>query len=163
MSSRYPNHRLVKIHRTYTVEEVAARLGVHRNTVRQWLRDGLATIDKARPLLIAGDVLIAFSKSRRAARKRPCRPGQIYCLRCRAPREPVGGQAMYQPLNVSGGNLVGICQHCGSQLFRRVSLAGLASAAGNLQVTMPEALEHIDESHQPSLNSDFRQDAADHD
>ena len=30
---RHPNHRLVKTHRTYTVEEIASLFHVHRNTV----------------------------------------------------------------------------------------------------------------------------------
>ena len=38
MGKRHPNPRLIKIHRSYTVEEIAAVLGVHRNTVRQWIR-----------------------------------------------------------------------------------------------------------------------------
>jgi hypothetical protein len=35
--SRYPNYRLVKIHRNYTVEEIARLLKVHKNTVRGWI------------------------------------------------------------------------------------------------------------------------------
>lgn len=34
MGKRHPNPRLAKIHRSYTVEEVAGVFGVHRNTVR---------------------------------------------------------------------------------------------------------------------------------
>src|SRR6516162_8070923 len=34
------NPRRVKIHRTYTVEEAARLFGVHKNTVRTWLKTG---------------------------------------------------------------------------------------------------------------------------
>ena len=54
MSKRHPNPRLAKIHRNYTVEEVAGLYGVHRNTVREWVRRGLPTIDDRRPMLIVG-------------------------------------------------------------------------------------------------------------
>jgi uncharacterized protein YjcR len=52
MGKRHPNHRLVKIHRNYTVEDIANLFGIHKNTVRNWVKDGLATIDEKRPMLI---------------------------------------------------------------------------------------------------------------
>jgi hypothetical protein len=163
MGMRNHNHRLVKIHRTYTVEEMATLFDTHRNTVRGWLDKGLTTIDQHRPLLVRGQVLVDFLKFRRAANKRPCRPGQIYCVSCREPQTPVDARAAYQPLTPTVGNLVGICPHCGSRIFRRVNLAKLTHVAGHLYVTSPEAQQHIDESHKPSVNCDFRQDVADHD
>ena len=45
MGARRPNPKLAKIHRTYTVEEVARLYDVHRNTVRQWIKDGLPSMD----------------------------------------------------------------------------------------------------------------------
>ena len=41
MGSRHPNPRLAKIHRSYSVEEIARLFRVHKNTVRAWLRQGL--------------------------------------------------------------------------------------------------------------------------
>ena len=58
---RHLNHRLVKTHRTYTVEEIASLFHVHRNTVREWVRRGLPTCDDRRPMLILGAELAAFS------------------------------------------------------------------------------------------------------
>lgn len=156
MGTRNHNHRLVKIHRTYTVDEMATLFGTHRNTVRGWFGKGLTTIDQRRPVLVSGRVLVDFLRSRRAANKRPCRPGQIYCVRCREPRSPADGQAAYQPLTGTAGNLVGICPHCASRMFRRLNLARLPHVAGDLKVAVPEAQQHIDESHKPSVNCDFR-------
>jgi Homeodomain-like domain len=47
MGSRHPNPRLVKIHRNYSVEDIARLFGIHKNTVRNWLKQGLrpSTID----------------------------------------------------------------------------------------------------------------------
>jgi excisionase family DNA binding protein len=66
MGKRHPNYRRVKIHRSYAVEQAARRLGVHKNTVRAWIKVGLPTIDDRRPILILGSDLIAFLRARRA-------------------------------------------------------------------------------------------------
>ena len=77
MAKRHPNHRLVKIHRNYTVEEVAGLFGVHRNTVRAWVKRGLPMIDRKRPMLIHGRDLAAFLQARRLKNKQTCQPGEI--------------------------------------------------------------------------------------
>jgi hypothetical protein len=69
---------------------VTQALNLHRNTVRNWVRPGgLPAMSGSRPHLILGAVLVEFIKARRTAVKRKCGPGEIYCLRCRAPRKPV--------------------------------------------------------------------------
>lgn len=158
MRKRRPNHRLVKIHRTYTVEEVAKLFGIHRNTVREWIKRGLPLIDHKRPMVILGRDLSAFLQARRVKNKRPCQPGEIYCVRCRAPQSPAGDMADYQPISVTLGDLIGICPNCDSMMHRRVNLNKLEQDRGNLEITIPEALPHIDESPQPSVNCDFRRE-----
>lgn len=60
MSGRRHNSRLVKIHYSYTTEEAASLLGIHKNTLTQWRRQGLKPIDDRRPVLFQGGVLRAF-------------------------------------------------------------------------------------------------------
>ena len=156
MRKRHPNPRLAKIHRNDTVDEVAHLFGVHRNTVREWVKRGLPTNDGTRPMLILGRDLVAFLTARRAKNKRTCRPGEIYCVRCRAPRAPAGDMVDYVPVTATLGNLVAICSACETMMYRRVSLARLEQVRGNLDITMPQALEHIGESAQPTVNSDLR-------
>jgi len=155
MSKRHPNPRLAKIHRNYTVEEVASVFGVHRNTVRQWVKSGLPTSDKRRPILILGADLVAFLRARRVKNKRICQPGEMYCVRCRAPRAPAGDMADYLPVTATLGNLIAICSACEAMMYRRVSLARIEQVRGILEITLPQALPHIGESAEPSVNSDF--------
>ena len=155
MRKRHPNPRLAKIHRNYTVDEIAHLFNVHRNTVREWVKRGLPTSDGRRPMLILGRDLVAFLTARRAKNKRTCQPGEIYCVRCRAPRAPAGDMVDYMPVTVTLGNLVAICSACETMIYRRVSLAKLEHVRGNLDITMPQALEHIGESAQPTVNSDL--------
>ncbi len=155
MSKRHPNPRLAKIHRNYTVEEVAGVFGVHRNTVREWVKRGLPTSDDRRPMLILGGDLMAFLRARRVKNKHTCQPGEMYCVRCRAPRAPAGDMADYLPVTATLGNLIAICSACEAMMYRRVSLAKLQQVRGNLDITLLQALPHIDESAEPSVNSDL--------
>ena len=143
MSRRHPNPRLAKIHRNYTVEEVAGLFGVHRNTVRNWVKRGLPTSDDRRPMLILGRDLGAFLHARRAQKKRPCKSGEIYCVRCREPRRPAGDMADYEPATESLGNLIGICPECDALMYRRVNPAKLELVRGQLEITMPKASRRI--------------------
>ena len=156
MATRHPNHRLVKIHRNYTVEEVARLFGVHRNTVREWIKRGLPTSDRRRPLLILGGDLVAFLRARRLRNKRPCQPGQIYCVRCRVPQNPDGDMAEYRPVSRILGKLAGICPTCGCMMYQRVNLARLEQLRGKLEITMPQALRHLGDSTDPSVNCDLK-------
>jgi len=156
MGKRYPNPRLVKIHRSYTVEEVARLLGKHKNTVRNWVKDGLTTIDDKRPMLILGHDLVAFIKKRRAKNKQSCKPGELYCVRCRAPKLPAGDMAEYSPITEKFGNLIAICPDCDSIMNRRVSLARIGEVCGNMDISFPKELRHIVKRTKPSINSDLR-------
>lgn len=134
MGKRYPNHRLVKIHRSHTVEEIANLFGVHKNTVRNWVKDGLATIDDKRPMLILGHELVAFLQARRVKNKQPCKPGEIYCVRCRAPKLPAEDMAEYSPVTEKFGNLAAICPDCDSIMNRRVSLAKIGEFCEKMDI-----------------------------
>lgn len=159
MGKRLPNPRLAKIHRSYTVDEVAGLYGIHKNTVRDWVKRGLPTTDDRRPMLILGKDLAAFLQSKRTANKNPCRTGEIYCVRCRVPRPPAGEMAEYRALTPTSGNLIGICPSCDSMMYRRVNFAKLTLISGDLEVSLPQALQHIDESPNPSVNCDLKQGA----
>lgn len=162
MPSTRPNPRRAKIHRNYTVDEIARLYCVHRNTVRAWIKRGLQTIDQRRPALVLGSHLGEFLRARRTASKRSCRPGEIYCVRCREPRAPVGGEVRYRPLTPTQGNLIGVCSVCAAGLYRRVSAAKLPLVLGSLSVTEPQAPEHIGDSREASVNSDFMPDGPIH-
>lgn len=154
MKRRRIDPRLPKLHRTYTVDEVARLFGSHRNTVRAWLKSGLKAIDGERPALVLGAELRRFLEERRATRKRPTPPGMIFCLRCREPRPPAGGLADYLPRTAATGDLQGICPDCDSMLYRRVALRTLEAVRGDLDVTIREEDPRIRQRKEPSLNHD---------
>ena len=155
MPKRRPNPRLVKIHRSYSVEEIACLFGTHKNTVREWVKAGLPTCDSKRPMLILGRELVTFLQARRMKNKRPCRPGEIYCVRCRCPKFPAGDMSDYLPVTEKLGNLIGICPECDLMIYRRVSLAKLEQVRGKMNVTFSEAQRQVNERIQPTVNRDL--------
>ena len=146
MGKRRPNPRLAKIHRNYTVEEIASLYSIHKNTVRQWIKQGLPIIDTRRPILVLGKELAAFLYKKRQKNTRTCKPGEIYCLKCREPRSPAGDMADYQATTETLGNLIGICPCCDTMMYRRVNSTKLEQVRGQLNVTISEAQQHINES-----------------
>jgi hypothetical protein len=155
MPARRINPNVVKKHRSYSVAELAARLDVHKNTVRQWQRDGLEPIDRGRPVLFHGGAVRAFHAARNAGRKRPCGPGRLYCFRCREPRPPALGLIDCVALTSASGNLHAIFPTCETIMHRRVRLAALAAVMPGLDVQMAQAPERLKGSTSPSLNCDL--------
>lgn len=156
MGKRHPNYRLVKTHRSYTVEETARLFAIHRNTVRAWIKVGLPTSDQKRPALILGKSLAAFLQARRTKNKRPCAPGEIYCVRCRTQKRPAGEMVEYQTCTEALGSLVGICPDCEGMMYRRVSKAKLPLVQGNLSVTFAVPRRQVSDSQPTIVNSDLQ-------
>jgi hypothetical protein len=134
MTKRHPSPRLAKIHRNYSVEEISVLLSIHKNTVRSWIKSGLPTNDDRRPVLILGRDLVAFLKFKRVKNKRPCQLGEIYCMRCRSPKEPAGKMVEFQAFTKASGNLVGICPTCESMIYQRVSCSKLVELEEKLEI-----------------------------
>lgn len=151
------NPARVKIHYSYKVEEAADLLGVHKNTVRQWInKEGLPVCDdRRRPILILGDELRAFIQSRQQARKRQCADGELYCMRCRRPRRPAGDMVDYFPETTATGRLEGMCPACSSIMNRFTGRAGLSRMQAILDVSIPRPLRHIGDRGTCLVNSDF--------
>ena len=131
---------------------------VHKNTVRAWLKSGLETVDERRPVLILGRNLSGFLYDRRKHNRQRCRPGQFYCMRCRAPKTSAARRAEYLAITSIFGNLRGTCSDCGTRMYRRVSLQKIPLLAGILQVALPQGQPRIADTACPSLNSDLVQE-----
>ncbi|HWV55271.1 helix-turn-helix domain-containing protein [Pseudorhodoplanes sp.] len=154
MGIKHPNPRLAKIHRNYSVEELAGLLKVHKNTVRSWVRDGLRPIDDQRPTLIRGDEVRRFLIERRANAKQSCGPGRIYCLPCRAPKVPAGNMAELRSEGANG-SLCGICPDCNRLIYRRVNPARMDAVRGDLDISIARAATRIEETSRPNVICHF--------
>jgi hypothetical protein len=136
------------------VEDTSRLFDIHKNTVRHWLKQGLATIDDQRPTLIRGEELRRFLADRRAKAKQACGPGRIFCLPCRGPKEPAGNMAECVVTSDTTGTLQAICPDCGRMIYRRVNPQKLNTVRGELDVTITQARARIAETARPNVNCD---------
>jgi len=155
MPARRVNPYRLKLLRTYTVGELALCLDVHKNTVRHWQKAGLAPIDKARPVLFLGKTVRQFLTTRSSERKQTCAPGQMFCLRCRVPREPALGMVDYTARKPTSGNLRAICGTCDAVMHRSARKDDLPRIMPGLEVQFVDAPLRLSGRASPSLNCDF--------
>lgn len=157
MAKRSFNPRLVKIHRTYQVVEIANLFGIHKNSVRVWIKQGLSRIDESKPYLIRGDRLRQFLEERRSKNKCKCQIDEIYCVKCRSAKKPFGNMVDYNQ-SIKGGisNIMGICPDCGSRIFRRTSERTFKLIQHRFEVTIPIAQQRINAVELAIVNSDLK-------
>ncbi len=155
MGQKFPNPRLFKVNWNYTVADAVRCAKVHENTIRNWIKWGLKPIDNNRPMLITGAEFIRFLTQQRAARKRPCQPHELYCLRCRKPQRPAGDMADYLYTAPNRGCLTAICPGCDGMLNKRMSPSDLPAVKAILNISEQRHEPHIDDRSTPSLNCNF--------
>ncbi len=150
------DRRRIKVHRCYTVEEIARLLGTCRATVRRWLKNGLTAIDDQRPAMVRGADLLEYLTGRVKPKSR-CPPGYCYCVKCRAAHLPAGAMAELIVLTAATGNLRGLCPACGTMMHRRMALAQLESIRTILDVTIVESVRPLKDSFSPSQIVHFKE------
>lgn len=148
------NPRRAKMHRAYSVTELAERLEVHKHTVRGWLKKGLPVVDGAKPALIHGGDFQAWWAKQRKAAKRPCQPGQMYCFKYREPKAPAEGMVEYTATNAATGNLKALCETCSTVMCQRLQLANIAARMPGMDVQITQAPSSIVAQAHPSPNCD---------
>jgi hypothetical protein len=127
-SKRRFTYSRLRANHSYTLAELGQVCGVHHRTAQHWRSEGLAVLDEnSKPLLVMGYDAIAFLKSRIEARRRPLKPTEFFCPRCRCPR--ASDAARLELLHT--GKRLGkddeqvivhrLCPFCGCQLRRMAS------------------------------------------
>lgn len=131
--------RWIKANKTYLVDELADAVGVSKPTVRNWLRAGMHQVDGNRPIMIMGFQALEFLNARKINAKRPMVLGELYCLRCKAPRKPLGAMADYLATSAKGGRLRAFCSVCEGQCNRNTSANDLPEICKVLDVVIRDS------------------------
>jgi hypothetical protein len=148
------NLRLIKATWPYSVQEIAALFGVHKNAVLIWLKEGLQADRDKRPFLIRGDELIRFLFARQKGRKRRCAPTEFYCFKCRAPREAYLGIADIVIESASRLRIKALCATCSTPINKVQSTKTFERFKKLFNVQQLEGL-HLIECIEASVNSDM--------
>ncbi len=117
------NPNKAKIHRSYTVEEMAYLYSAHKNTIRAWIKNGLPVCDNKKPLLVLGSDLREFIRVKNKKNKRKCRLYEMYCFRCKSPQKPAGNMVEYKPTTGATGRLTGFCSSCDCMINKCIRFA----------------------------------------
>ncbi len=149
------NTRLIKATQPYRIPAAAKLLDVHKNAISRWIKDGLKIIDAHKPYLIRGSDLIAYLDAKQSARRTPCPPGAFYCLRCRAPRWPLGGMVDIIPRTAKAANLRALCEACEATMHRITSTQKLDDIRRRY-VTQTLAPKRMGNPADPRLNGDLK-------
>lgn len=151
------NPRRARIGQSYSVQEAAALYGLCKGAVLNWIKDGLAIIDRKKPYLIHGAELREYLERKRAGRKKKCNPDEFYCCKCRDPRKAWENLVDVNIRNETKLSLSGLCAVCNTQVYRAGSLKKLPEYRKifTLQTT---GEERIDDRIPPIVNSDIRKE-----
>jgi hypothetical protein len=150
----------VRIGVSYDVAEIAKLFAIHRNTVRNWLREGLKTIDDRRPQLIHGTTLRAFLTQRQTANKSPCGPGEFFCFKCRKPRAPFARMIDVAARTDKISKITALCSVCETEMHRTIRRSELANLADKFDLKTI-ALERLTDSPDANANCDFERNVPD--
>lgn len=88
MSRSYTGIRAKK-HRVYSVEDLMLLYGVTRNTISNWVNEGLMPSDSRRPYVFRGAAVQDFLQRRRERRHFKLKPYEFYCFTCKVPVVPI--------------------------------------------------------------------------
>ncbi len=97
--------------------------------------------------MILGIELNAFHAKRKVQNKHPCKPNEIYCMKCKIPKEPAIGMVEYKPVNEKTGNIIGICPACETLMYRRISIVKIKQFSTLMGFASPQAHLHIIDSY----------------
>ena len=159
---RRPNHRRIKIHWPYTIEEASRATGTSRVTIRRWITSaGLPAITDRRPHLILGSDLAKFLEGR-ARKKTKLSLHEFYCFKCKAPRGAVIGLAEYVARTPSTGNLEVLCDVCTTVMHKVIATAALGEVERILQVSIQQGSVRLMDTPEPSLNDHLAREPKPH-
>ncbi len=128
---KYYNSNLIISNRSYSTEKIKKLIGIHEQTIRDWVKNEKLQVVSKKPISIYGAVLKEFIKNRNESHKKTLEFNQMKCFKCKAISIPQDNQiSIYYNKNGSI-RATGICQNCHnkfSKLFKKNSIEQLKNS-----------------------------------
>ena len=110
--------RRIKSNRSYTVGQLADLFEVGQATIREWIKQGLPTIDDHHRKMMHGPAIRDWLRERQAARRWKCGPNELPCFGCKGPRKIEPGSFKIVTGNTLKIRIEGTCISCGQTIGR---------------------------------------------
>lgn len=150
MSKRLYPHNRVRYWYAYDIDDICALfsdLGLHVQTVRKWIKNGLKTIDGGKPSLIYGNDLIAYLKKNNEGNKCKTAFNEMYCFTCQDAR-PVFKSQVSLSQEKPFIKAQGVCRECKKPMFKSYKIADYSKLKRTF--TLVDVLELYD----PAISTD---------
>ena len=125
MSRRLYPHKRVRYWYAYNIDDICtlfSDLGLHPQTVRKWIKNGLKTMDAGKPALVYGYDLIAYLKKNNSANKCKTAFDEMYCMGCQDAR-PVFQSKIAIEQKAKFLQVQGACRTCKKSMFESYKLS----------------------------------------
>lgn len=123
---RKPDFRRIRPSQTYSIAELADAVQRNPATVRKWIREGMPTIDRLKPLVIDGARAKDWLRWKWARRKSPTAANEAHCLHCRKPRPFAEGSRSVKQVNAKVLAIAGECAVCNCRMNKFASAKSVA-------------------------------------
>lgn len=155
IKKRTYNTRRILLKLSYSIREVADLFDLHKNSVLNWIKDGLPIIDKHKPYLIQGSELADYLNKKQTQRKHQCNTDEFFCFKCRLPRKAHENKVGIEIKSQNRLMINGLCANCNGPIHRAGAVRKLTEYQKNFLVcTIQE--RHIPERAGPIVNSDIK-------
>jgi len=151
MSRQIYSLQRIKYWYVYDIDEICTLFGIHKQTVRTWLRNGLPSMDTSRPTLIYGNDLKEFLGKQNKTNKCATAFDEMFCMKCQDARKPFQRKVQLQQKN----NFIlaqAHCPICKKVMFKSYSILTYSNLMQNFRAV--DVLELYD-SKVPTANTHF--------
>ena len=155
---RKPDLRKIRTSKTYTLPEIAKALDRNIATVRSWVRIGLPLLSKQKPVLVQGFELKNWLQKTWHSKSQKCKPSELFCFKCRVPKQPKLGSIEIIPRNEKTVTIKGRCAACNTQMNQVGSMAKLAELEVLFNTQKPQ-MQRLSGYNNPSDRHTFRDQA----
>jgi integrase len=121
IKKRRPDYRKIRATKSYTISELAKATDREEATIREWIKDGLQTMDELRPTMLFGSVVRSWLREKWEKRRNPSPSDMMHCLHCKGSRQPLVGSVVIVPTGAGASRVSAVCLDCGSKMNRAMT------------------------------------------